>query len=178
VRASTPIASLVSWLAVIPAAAAPLDDAPWPTDQWPRAAPAEQGLAPERLEALVGRIRAGTVRNIHSLLVVRHGWLVLEEYFNGHGPDELHMLQSVSKSVTSALVGIAVEEGLIRGVDEPVVDFFPGLADKPDLDPRRERMTVEDLLTMRSGTDYHERGSDSPHFQLNRRRRGWTELAR
>lgn len=155
------------------------DESPaWPTKAWPRSTPAAQGLDPVPLDRLVETIRAGTkIRNIHSLLVVRNGHLVVEEYFDGHEADELHMQQSVSKSFTSALVGIAIAKGKIAGVDEKVVDFFPELVESIDhLDDRKRSMTLEDLLTMRSGTDYHERGADSPHSQLNRMRRGWTEF--
>lgn len=149
---------------------------PWPTNQWPRSAPDEQNLDGQRLKLLVDRIRDGSIRNVHSLLVVRNGYLVVEEYFGTHKPDQLHTLQSVSKSFTSALVGIAIEKGKFKGIDEKVLDFFP---DMPGIDagnPLRQKMTVEDLLTMRSGTDYHERGNDSPHDQLNGKSTGWTEF--
>jgi CubicO group peptidase (beta-lactamase class C family) len=101
---------------------------------------------------------------------------VLEHYFNGHSADRLHMQQSVSKSFTSAIVGIAIEKGEIKGVDERVLDFFPESMRIDNLDERKRRITLDDLLTMRSGTDYHERGPDSPHFQLNALSRGWTEF--
>jgi len=158
--------------------AAAEDQAPWPTQKWPRSTPAEQGLDPAPLDRLVSTIRANNqIRNIHSLLVVRNGHLVVEEYFDGHDADELHMLQSVSKSFTSALVGIAIDKGKIEGVDERVVSFFPDLEGKIDhLDDRKRSMTVDDLLTMRSGTDYTEGGSGTPHYKLNRMNRGWTEF--
>jgi CubicO group peptidase (beta-lactamase class C family) len=147
---------------------------PWPTEAWTVAAPADHGLDPARLDALVERIRAGTVRDIHSLLIVKDGRLVLEHYFGGHAADRLHMQQSVSKSFTSALVGIAIEKGAFEGVEERVLDFFPGSMPVENLDERKRRITLDDLLTMRSGTDYHERGPGSPHFQLNDLSRGWT----
>jgi CubicO group peptidase (beta-lactamase class C family) len=53
---------------------------------------------------------------------------------------------------------------------------FPDLENIDNLDERKRQMTLEDLLTMRSGTDYHEHGSDSPHDQLNREGRGWTQF--
>jgi CubicO group peptidase (beta-lactamase class C family) len=151
---------------------------PWPTQSWPRSSPGEQGLDPASLDRLVATIRANEkIRNIHSLLVVRNGFLVLEEYFAGHDAVELHTLQSVSKSFTSALVGIAIDEGGIEGVEERVVSFFPELEEEIDnLDDRKRRMTLDDLRTMRSGTDYTEGGSDTPHSRLNRMSRGWTEF--
>jgi CubicO group peptidase (beta-lactamase class C family) len=144
---------------------------------WPRSSLKEQGIDEARIDQLVTTIRENReIRNIHSLLIVRNGRLVLEEYFGGHDAEELHELQSVSKSVTSALVGIAIEMGKVKGVDEKVLSFFPDVKSIDNLDDRKRRMALEDLLTMRSGTDYHERGSDSPHHQLNRKSRGWTEF--
>ncbi len=152
------------------------DDTPWPTNGWTRAQPADEGLDSKRLQQLVTQIREGEIPSIHSLLVVRNGHLLVEEYFDGHKADELHTQQSVSKSFTSALVGIAIDNGKFSGVDEKVLDFFPKLEGIDRSHPQRQKMTLKDLLTMRSGTDYHERGDDSPHFQLNRISKGWTEF--
>ena len=175
---------LVPWLtaasstvAAAPLAGADSPAAPWPTASWPVSTAAEQGLDADRLDELVRLIGQGErFPDLHSLLIVRHGYLVLEEYFAGYDADDLHMLQSVSKSFTSAVIGIAIDQGTLAGVEEPVLDFFPDRQGIENLDDRKRAMTVEDLLTMRSGTDYHERGPDSPHFQLNRKSRGWTEF--
>jgi CubicO group peptidase (beta-lactamase class C family) len=154
------------------------DAAPWPTEAWPRSTPSAQALDPGPLNRLVTTIRKNErIRNIHSLLIVRNGYLVVEEYFDGHEADELHTLQSVSKSFTSALVGIAIDRGKLEGVNEKVLTFFPELADQlENVDARKRAMTLEDLLTMQSGTDYHERGSSSPHSRLNRLSQGWTRF--
>ncbi len=150
------------------------DSAPLPTEDWPRSTPAEQGLDEKRLTELADLIRRDErYPDLHSLLVVRHGYLVFEEYFDGWSANRLHTLQSVTKSFTSALIGIAIEQGKIRGVDEKVLGFFPGMKDLENVDDRKRAMTLEDLLTMRSGTDYHERGPGSPHFVLNSMARGW-----
>lgn len=130
-------------------------------------------MSEEKLNELVRSIRAEDYPGVHSLLVVKNGYLVFEEYFAGWEASRLHTLQSVSKSFTSALIGIAIERGEIRGVDEKIVGFFPERSDIKNLDARKRAMTLEDLLTMRSGTDYHERGSGAPHFQLNALSRGW-----
>lgn len=152
------------------------EQGPWPTPDWPSAAPEDHGLDAAPLDNLVQRIRSEEIVNIHSLLVVRFGWLVLESYFNGHDVDELHELQSVTKSFTSAAIGIAIARGKISGVGETVLEFFDESLVIENLDERKRRITLEDLLTMRSGTDYHERGPDSPHWQLNRLQRGWTKF--
>ena len=80
---------------------------------------------------------------------MRRGELILEQYYNGARPERLANVKSVSKSVISTLVGMAIERGLIKSVNEPIVRYFPQLARDPD--PRKARITIEDLLTMRSG---------------------------
>jgi CubicO group peptidase (beta-lactamase class C family) len=137
--------------------------------QWPVSTPEEQGLDAKLLTELAGEIRRGDLLpHLHALLVVRHGRLVLEEYFNGWRADGLHTLQSVSKSFTSALVGIAIARGEFKGVGEKVLDFFPGLAGTAGEDERRAALRLEDILTMRTGVSYHENGTGSPHEEMSR----------
>jgi CubicO group peptidase (beta-lactamase class C family) len=141
---------------------------------WPTATADEQHLRQKPLDELVRLIRQGKrYPRLHSLLIVRNGHLVVEEYFAGYSRETLHTLQSVSKSFSSALIGIALSRGDIKSVEEKVLDFFPKEIKIDNLDERKAAITIEDLLTMRSGTDYHERSSRSPHFQLNKLKRGW-----
>jgi CubicO group peptidase (beta-lactamase class C family) len=86
-----------------------------------------------------------------SLLVSRHGEVVYERYYHRGGRDRPANIKSTSKSVISALVGIAIGRGLIPDVRTPISTYFPELAD--DADARKRRITVEDLLTMRSGLE-------------------------
>jgi CubicO group peptidase (beta-lactamase class C family) len=148
--------------------------ATWPTDRWTRSTPAEQQLDSRPLNDLVDLMREGNVyRDLHSLLIVRNGYLVLEEYFGGYHADSLHTLQSVSKSFASALMGIAIEQGKIRDVEEKILDFFPNIRDIQNLDDRKRLIRLKDLLTMRSGTDYREGYDGSPHDRLNHLDGGW-----
>jgi CubicO group peptidase (beta-lactamase class C family) len=88
---------------------------------------------------------------MHSLLVSWRGQVVVERYFNGVKPTRLANIKSASKSVISALVGIAIDRGLIPDVKQPIASYFPDL---PSLkDPVRQKITIEDLLTMRSGLE-------------------------
>jgi CubicO group peptidase (beta-lactamase class C family) len=145
--------------------------------EWPVSTPEAQGLDPRRLADLTAVIREGKeFPQLHALLIVRHGCLAVEEYFNDWQADRLHMLQSVSKSFTSALIGIAISRGEFKGVDEKVLDFFPEMKDIANMDERKASMRLRDLLTMRSGTDYHERTPDAPHWQLNRLLKGWDKF--
>jgi CubicO group peptidase (beta-lactamase class C family) len=87
---------------------------------------------------------------LQSLLVSHRGRLVLERYFNGYGPDDLANVKSVSKSIVSALVGIAIEQGYISRVDAEIGKYFAEeLAS--ELEPTKSKITVENLLTMQAG---------------------------
>ena len=88
---------------------------------------------------------------LHSLLVSWRGRLILERYYNGARATRPANIKSASKSLISALVGIAIERKLIPGVDTPIVQYFPELA--KDRSPAKREITVEDLLTMRSGLE-------------------------
>ena len=88
---------------------------------------------------------------LHSLLVSRRGELVLEVYYNGARATRPANIKSASKSIISALVGIAIERRLIAAVDTPIVTWFPELT--KDRDHAKRTITIEDLLTMRSGLE-------------------------
>jgi CubicO group peptidase (beta-lactamase class C family) len=92
---------------------------------------------------------------VHAVLVVRYGCAVLEAYYPPYGPHIRHGTASVGKSFTGALVGIAIREGYIEGVDQRVADFFPAHAGLQD-DPLKQAMTIEHLLTMTSGLYWPE----------------------
>jgi CubicO group peptidase (beta-lactamase class C family) len=87
--------------------------------------------------------------------------LIVEEYFNDGHADSLHQLQSATKSIVSTYMGIAIQEKMIKGVHELVLSYF---ADKDiqNIDPRKEAMTIEDLLTQRHRMDWHESPWNSP----------------
>lgn len=93
---------------------------------------------------------------IDSVLVVRHGYIVLEEYPSpAYNQDMLHELYSVTKSFTSALVGIAIQQDSIKSTDQKVLDFFPGRT-IANLDARKQSLTLEHLLTMTAGLEWDE----------------------
>ena len=105
--------------------------------------------------------------NVHAVLVVRHGKLVFEQYFTGEdehlgskagivtfGPTARHDERSVSKSVVSLVMGIAIDHGWIKSIDAPVFSFFPEYVNLST--PEKNRITIRDLLTMSSGLEWHE----------------------
>jgi len=95
--------------------------------------------------------QAKELPRLHSLIVSRRGEVVLERYYNGARATRPVNIKSVSKSVVSALVGVAIQRRLIPGVETAIVRWFPEL--KNDREPARQAITVEDLLTMRSGLE-------------------------
>jgi CubicO group peptidase (beta-lactamase class C family) len=97
------------------------------------------------------RAAAAALPRLQSLLVSRHGKLVFEYYAKGMGPTRVTNVKSVSKSIISALVGTAIDRRILDGLNQPIARFFPELTKDPD--PRKARITVEDLLTMRSGLE-------------------------
>ena len=122
----------------------------WPTEAWKTSSPEEQGMNGDNLQEMVAYIKENRIA-IKSAVVVRHGYIVLDENFQGYQTRD--NLKSVTKSITSALVGIAIDQGYIEGVDQTVLSLFPNRM-IANLDARKQAMTVEDLLTMRAGLDW------------------------
>lgn len=111
----------------------------------------------EQLAELMDYLQGQNSFTIHSLLIIRNGYIVTDAYFYPFAPDALHELASATKSFTSSLIGIAIDKGYIEGVEQPVLDFFPERT-VANLDPNKDAMTLEDLLTMRSGFRCSDQG--------------------
>ncbi len=126
----------------------------WPTDGWRTSAPEAQGIDSRRLAQMWAYIQQKHVR-IDSVTIIRHGYLVWDAYARWNGRDTKYDLHSCTKSFTSALVGIAIDQGYIKSLDQPVLSFFPGRS-VANLDARKQAMTLEHLLTMRDGLDWGE----------------------
>jgi CubicO group peptidase (beta-lactamase class C family) len=94
---------------------------------------------------------------VHSLLIARHGKLVLEEYFHGFDRDTPHDTRSAAKSWTNVLIGAAMQAGVPIRLDTPVYETMLGSV-PPDLDPRKEAMTLEHLISMTAGFDCDDSG--------------------
>ena len=120
-----------------------------------RSVPEKFGISSKRLYAMLCELEGEPRANIHSLLVLAGGEVICECSRDGYDVNMWHLSHSMSKSVTSMIVGILVEEGKLR-VDERLVDIFPELSYK---DKRFPNITVEHLLTMTSGASFNEAGS-------------------
>jgi CubicO group peptidase (beta-lactamase class C family) len=129
--------------------AAPRQRDYWPTSGWRTAPPKAEGMDPAVLATIAGNV-ASLYPEIRSVLVVRHGYLVYEHYWQGMTASDGDNTYSVTKSVVSALVGIALGEGKLKGLDQPIGVLLARHLPH-DADPRLARVTLEQLLTMTSG---------------------------
>jgi CubicO group peptidase (beta-lactamase class C family) len=112
-------------------------------------------------DELVHSILDGTYKDVHSVLLYQRGKLVLEEYFYGYSVGRQHQLRSATKSVVSALAGIAIDHGAIKGADQPVLPLMSYASyDHPD--SRKVTITLGDFLSMSSGLDCNDHSSMSP----------------
>jgi CubicO group peptidase (beta-lactamase class C family) len=137
-------------------------------DGWPVAAVNEDKLVDrDALCRMADRLAASSTANVHAVLVARSGRLVFERYFRGSDEiytrrlgnvsfdaDTLHDMKSVSKSVASLALGIAIDRGLIAGVDEPIFGFFPELSDLRT--PEKDGLRLSHVLTMSMGLKWVE----------------------
>jgi CubicO group peptidase (beta-lactamase class C family) len=153
----------------IPAAA---QDEHWPTDGWRTSTPEEQGIDSAQLLSALDRMEDnGTTFSIHSMLVIRHGYIVLDVSMAPANAELPHATYSVAKSVLSTLVGIAIDQGYIEGVDQSIWDYFDKTS-TAEMDERKEALVLENLLTMSSGMRlddqkmYSLSGSEQPWVQF------------
>ncbi|RRB07367.1 serine hydrolase domain-containing protein [Larkinella rosea] len=131
-------------------------------DGWTVASLSSQQMNPKPIEQLTDQIVSEQYRNIHSLLIVRNGKLVYENYFNGYSDLIPENIYSATKTFTSALIGIALDQKLIKSLDEKVVDYFPQESPLPNLTPAKQQITIRDLLTMSSGLECADDDPQSP----------------
>lgn len=121
----------------------------WPAAEWPRSDPEAQGMSSVELAPMLERIGSGN-QGIRSVTVVRHGAVVLDARISPFASGDRHDIHSCTKSVLSALVGIAIDRGDLPGLDARVLDFFPGY-EIAHLDADKRALTLGHLLTMSAG---------------------------
>jgi len=126
---------------------------PLPGDDWKISTPEEQGLDPMLVAELY--YNAAELETLYGLLVVKNGYLIAEGYFNEGSVEQKARLQSATKSYTSALVGIALDQGYLSSVDQKMMDFFPEFAGQIT-DSRKNQITIRDMLQMRAGYPWEE----------------------
>lgn len=130
-------------------------------DGWSVGGMAEAGLDPAAVGEFIDGVIAGEAGLLHSCLVARSGRLVVEEYFHGYGADDLHPLASACKSVSSLLVGAAVDDGRIACSGDPLARWFP--ADRYPRGKGWADPTLADLLSMSLGLDWSAAEAEGVH---------------
>jgi CubicO group peptidase (beta-lactamase class C family) len=136
-----------------PEALAAVDYTPLPNGEWEISTPEEQGLDPQLVAELY--YKAAQLETAYSLLIFKNGFLVAEDYFNIGSPDLQVNIHSVTKSINSALVGIALEQACLTSLDQKMMEFFPELADRI-IDPRKNEITLQQMLQFRAGYPWEE----------------------
>ena len=128
----------------------------WPTDGWATSTPEDQGMDSALLDEVYTHVRDSNA-DIRSMLVIRHGYLVAEEYFIPplYDMNNTHILFSVTKSVVSSLIGIAIDHGFIDNTSQLLLDFFPETV-IANPSAWKDAITLEDVLMMRTGFDWDE----------------------
>ena len=144
-----------------------------PKHGWRATTPEQQGMDSDKLREALDYIQQRGLA-IHSMLIVRNGYLVLEVYFYPYNDKEVHDVASVTKGITSTLVGIAIEEGKIKSVREPVLKFF---SENPVAhnEASKQRLTLEHLLTMTSGLQCEPRNNELTLLQM-KQSDSWVEF--
>lgn len=126
----------------------------WPTTEWKHASPESCGVNSELLLMILGNTDFDKL-GLHSLVIIRKGYIVAEAYRYPYTRDTRHPVYSVTKSFVSTLIGIALDEGLLDNVSQKVLPFFPGRGTAIN-DKRKQALSLQDLLTMQSGMEWAE----------------------
>ena len=124
---------------------------------FPRATPESQGIPSERLSAMIEELSRYPWLDVHHVLVIRNGKMICECSFSPYRPNIWHSSYSLCKSITGLAIGMLYDKGKIH-LDTPITEFFKD-KDRSRMSFRQKKITVENLLTMTSGVDFHEAGA-------------------
>lgn len=128
-------------------------------DEWETSSLSTEDVDSQKINDLIYDILTGKFRNIYSILLVKNGKVILEEYFYGYNRDSIFDLQSAVKSVVSILVGIAVDRHMISSLDQKVYDFYPEFK-KTNWVEQKNEITIKHALTMTAGLEWDQFTSD------------------
>ena len=123
-------------------------------DGWNVSSLSEVGMDVSAIEEITDNILNDQYKGIHSMLIVRKGFLVFEEYFKGYKSDDLQHIFSITKSVSSSLIGIAIDKEFLQGVEDSVLSFFPQYN---ITDPIKQKLLLKHILTLTTGFDWDEK---------------------
>lgn len=171
------VATLYALLAAVHLGAAraqDLDKSAWPTKEWQTSTPEEQGMDSSALARLVA---FGGSHSLDSLLIVRHGRIILDACYAPYTANIPHEIFSSTKAVTGTLLGMVYKDGLLDRLDHPMLDFFTD-RHVANVDDRKQAITVQNLLDMTSGFDWDqgfENGKEQTRIDLERSS-NWTQF--
>lgn len=120
----------------------------------------------EKIRALNQKIAENRFRDITSIVVIKNGELILEEYFNNYNRDSLNDTRSVGKSFASAIMGIAIKDGYIKNENQKISEFYD-LKTFKNYSSQKENVTIKSLLTMSSGFEGNDQDEESPGNEEN-----------
>jgi len=144
----------------------------WPTQEWLVTTPEKQDMDSTTLDRMTSYVQDSGLE-VNSVIVIRHGYIVYEKYFRAPwNKDRIHNIYSCTKSVMGTLVGIAVQQGKIKSLNDKMVDYFPNRTIQ-NLDKRKRSITLLNLMTMKGGFDWAERT-----FPYGDPRNPWTQALR
>jgi CubicO group peptidase (beta-lactamase class C family) len=146
----------------------------WPTDGWKEDIAEHQGIDSAQLADGIRSMQEKQLA-IDSLMIVRNGYVVLDAYFSSYDGSFPHDLASITKSVMTTLIGIAVDQGKLQ-LDQKVVSFFPDRS-ITNLDERKKNMTILDLVSMRNGMESECFNGDEPTLASMRSAPDWIQAA-
>ena len=137
-------------------------------DDWKISSLKDEGIDPGKIKELMLNILNGNIQDIHSVLIIKNGKLVLEDYFYGYARHKTHHMMSVTKSITSILIGIGKDQEKIPSIDKKIYEFFPSYKDISWNDLKNE-IRLKHVLTMTAGLDWNawEYPSTDPRDSTN-----------
>jgi CubicO group peptidase (beta-lactamase class C family) len=124
-------------------------------DGWKTNSLKSQKIDTTSIYQLFNQLKGGESK-IHSILLIKDNQIIIEEYFNGHTAQMQHDLRSTTKSIRSILMGIAIDKGFIKDVNEPISKYLKKPVPTKNLDKGKYDITIRDLLTMSSGLDCND----------------------
>ena len=162
-----PIASAVILSAYLPLSISatgrtPSQDEPLGRIDWSQEKPAKSGINAAALQSLYSEMAQEPHHDLKGIAIVRNGRLVSEHYFNGDSVDTLHDIRSATKSITSLLMGITIQKRLVHSVNDSIALYLPGLPQDG-----KEKITIKNLLNMRSGLDADDEDPSTPGDEDN-----------
>lgn len=146
----------------------------WPTGGWRESKPEDRGVDSDLLFKADREIKS-SIKRINSFLVIKDGYLIFENYYNGYGEDEVQCINSITKSIVSTLIGITLDKGYIKGIDENIYKFFSKDSIE-ELDYAKKEVTLEKVLSMTSGIFWGPRKMTEPFGSKMREHDDWAKF--